>query len=146
MANAADDDVRVSRKQLTCFMLLTFLTVLLVSGGVGWFVSGLAFDHANAENEKTVNLVRMQGRDGLRSLYLSEKARCAASTATRDVLTDNARQQQRWYAYLSRTHWMESAFLAHLPRVVVPPPIPACKVAVPDPTGKHAVHSLPHGH
>lgn len=132
--SAHDDCVHVSRKQLTYFMLLTFLTTLLVSAGIGWYVSGLAYDHANQENHDTVDLVRMQGREGLHSLYLTERERCKTSTATRKVLTDNARQQQRWYAYLSRTHWMENEFLAHLPHVVVPPPIPTCKVIVKDPS------------
>lgn len=133
----ADDDVRVTRNELTGFLMLTFLTVLLVSAGVGWYVSGLAYDHANSENETTLNLVRMQGRAGLNSLYLSEKARCKNSTATRAVLVGNARDAKRWYAYLSRTHWNDPGFLAHLPTVVVPPPIPTCKVTVSDPNAKH---------
>lgn len=137
----ADDCVRVSFKQLTLFMILTFLTTLLVAGGVGWYVTGRAYDHANNENAETLEVVRTQGREGLHSLYLSEKARCKNSTATRDVLIDNARQQQRWYVYLSHTHWNDPGFLAHMPMIVVPPPIPACKVTVQDPAKPHARRS-----
>lgn len=139
-----DEGVHVSRGQLTLFLFLVFLTTLLVSSGVGWFVSGLAYSHANSENQKTLELVRMQGREGLHSLYLSEKARCANSTATRKVLATNARQAQRWYAYLSRTNWQNPELLSHLPKIELPPPIPPCKVTIEDPLHPRPVNKLGH--